>query len=114
MKYVLLIGMLVVFACDRGTSDRADNTKNNADRAGYTAQDQSESPGDRDISQKVRSAVVRDDLSMNARNVKIITTGGVVTLRGPVASDEEKTRVAALAEKTDGVKRVDNQLEVNK
>ena len=44
--------------------------------------------------------------------MKIITNGGVVTLRGPVASAEEKTMVAKKAEKINGVDKVDNQLEV--
>jgi len=46
--------------------------------------------------------------------VKIITNGGVVTLRGPVASADEKTMVAKKAENITGVSKVDNQLEVAK
>jgi hyperosmotically inducible periplasmic protein len=46
--------------------------------------------------------------------VKIITSGGVVTLRGPVASSEEKMAVAKKVEKINGVRRVDNQLEIAK
>ncbi len=51
---------------------------------------------------------------MNAKNVKIITQDGVVTLRGPVKSAEEKAMIASVAQKTGGVKRVDNQLEVER
>ena len=51
---------------------------------------------------------------MNAHNVKIITRDGVVTLRGPVENASEKTSVAAKAQKVAGVKRVDNQLEIEK
>ena len=53
-----------------------------------------------------------DALSMTAKNVKIITRGGVVTLRGPVKSDKEKTEIAQLAQRIEGVKQVDNQLEI--
>ena len=51
---------------------------------------------------------------MNAHNVKIVTKGGVVTLRGPVENASEKASVAAKAKKVAGVKRVDNQIEIEK
>ena len=51
-------------------------------------------------------------LSTNAHNVKIITTDGVVTLRGPVKSAAEKATIAAKAQQVAGVSRVDNQLEI--
>ncbi len=53
-----------------------------------------------------------DTLSVTAKNVKIITANAVVTLRGPVKNDKEKTDIVMIAQGTDGVKRVDNQLEV--
>jgi osmotically-inducible protein OsmY len=46
--------------------------------------------------------------------VKIISVIVVVTLRGPVKSTQEKTEIAAIAQKVDGVKRIDNQLEIAK
>ena len=94
-----------------------DNTKKNEgdDRPGaVTAQDQGGSEQDRTITQQVRQAVVKDDsLSTAAKNVKIVTIEGVVTLRGPVKSNEEKTTLASFAQNVEGVKRVDNQLEVD-
>ena len=51
-------------------------------------------------------------MSVNAHNVKIITKNGVVTLRGPVKSPEEKDTIAAKAKQVAGVKNVDNQLEI--
>lgn len=93
-----------------------DNTGSNArDRSGstLTTGDQSNSKQDLAITQEVRKAIVADDkLSTNAHNVKVITDGGVVTLRGPVNSSAEKAKVMAAAEQVAGVKRVDNQLEV--
>jgi hyperosmotically inducible protein len=103
-------------AANSGQGYPADNTGKNArDASGdtLTAGDQPENAGDRDITQGVRKAIVaNDDLSTNAHNVKIITVNGVVTLRGPVNSADEKAKVAATATKVAGVKRVDNQLEV--
>ena len=94
----------------------ADDTgRNTRDRDGttLTADEQSNSKNDVEITRQVRRAIVKDDsLSTSAHNVKIITNGGVVTLRGPVASAEEKTMVAKMAAKVNGVDKVDNQLEI--
>jgi osmotically-inducible protein OsmY len=93
----------------------ADNTgRNERDREldTLTPGDQEENESDRAITQRVRQGVMEQDrLSTNAKNVKIITRDGVVTLRGPVDSAEEKTLVAQIARKTSGVKNVENQLE---
>jgi hyperosmotically inducible protein len=94
----------------------ADNTgKNERDRdtAALTPMDQGGNETDRTITQNIRAGVVKaDDVSMNAKNVKIITIDGVVTLRGPVENVREKKDIAAIAKRVEGVKRIDNQLEV--
>jgi hyperosmotically inducible protein len=94
----------------------ADNTgKNERDRSGsaQTSGDQGGSEADRRVTQQIRKTIVDDPkLSTTAKNVKIITQDGAVTLRGPVKSTQEKTEIAAIAQKADGVKRVDNQLEI--
>jgi osmotically-inducible protein OsmY len=94
----------------------ADNTdKNERDQAvnALTPGDQGESEADRTITQHARQNVIAEDgLSMNAKNVKIITRSGVVTLRGPVASPAEKVSIVRLVQSVDGVKRIDDQLEV--
>ena len=96
----------------------ADNTARNEDKSAVpdaTAQDQSEKEADRTISAAIRKAVVGDDsLSLNAHNVKIITADGVVTLRGPVKNNQEKTSIEAKAKQVAGVSRVENLLEVEK
>ena len=94
----------------------ADNSGTNVrdrDDATKTSGDQAENEADRTISQNIRQAVVADDsVSTNGKNVKIITANGVVTLRGPVKSDQEKTNIGAKAQQVAGVKSVDNQLEI--
>lgn len=94
----------------------ADNTARNARDADGTTllpTDQGSSEQDVAITQRIRQAIVaQDDLSLNARNVKIITIDGVVTLRGPVDSPTEKAAIANLAAQSAGVRRVDDQLEV--
>jgi hyperosmotically inducible protein len=51
-------------------------------------------------------------MSDNARNVKIITNRGQVTLRGPVDTAEEKRLIGGIAIDIALVENVDNQLEV--
>jgi len=121
----LPLATAAVYADDvRGAGDSppaahdADNTGRNArDSKGnkLTPFDQGGSAADREISATIRKALVdNDQLSMNAHNVKIITRNGQVTLRGPVKTASEKTTVANVAAKTNGVKGVNNQLEVER
>jgi len=106
-----------VFAEDKDKDKpAADNTaKNERDSSGdtKTSGDQSNSPEDIKITAAIRRAVVADDsLTMTATNVKIITADGVVTLRGPVKTAAEKTKIGELAKKNAGKAKIDNQLEV--
>ena len=105
------------FAAEEGAEDYpANNTGRNVrdrDDATLTPEDQSEKKEDRELSQKIRSAVVDDDsLSMKAHNVKIITVDGRVTLRGPVENERERKLVAQKALEIAGAGKVNNQLEV--
>ena len=95
----------------------ADNTGKNVRDRGETVTptDQGGSAADRELTANIRKAIVDDDnLSMNAKNVKIVTRDGQVTLRGPVKSTEEKAAIEAKATQVAGVKRVDNQLEIER
>ena len=104
-----------VLAADEKKND-ADNTgKNERDRDHQTLTpgDQSERPVDRQLSQTIRQAVMKEkSLTMTAKNVKIITAKGRVTLHGPVNTAEEKAKIAQLAKGAAGKVPVDNQLEV--
>ena len=106
------------YAEDKNSAGKpaADNTaKNERDASGdtKTSGDQSESPEDIKVTAAIRRAIVADDsLSMTATNVKIITADGKVTLRGPVKTAAEKTKIAQLAKKNAGKATINNQLEV--
>src|ERR1700726_1331412 len=93
-----------------------DNTKvNQRDRnkTEPTADQQKENQPDREIARKIRRSIVQDkSLSTYAHNVKIIAQNGIVTLKGPVRSDEEKTAVEAKASEIAGADKVTSQLEV--
>jgi hyperosmotically inducible protein len=97
-------------------SPEADNTaRNERDRSGETktSGDQSNSSGDIKTTAAIRRAVVKDSsLSTMAKNVKIITANGVVTLRGPVKTGEEITKIAKLAKSVSPTTKIVNQLEV--
>jgi hyperosmotically inducible protein len=94
----------------------ADNTAvNERDSTGATTTpvDQGQNETDLGITAKIRQAIVDDKaLSVNAQNVKIITNAGVVVLRGPVKSDQEKATIENKAKQVAGVTRVDNQIEI--
>ena len=78
-----------------------------------TADQQSNAASDRATTQKIRKALIADkSLSTYAHNVKIITSSGAVTLKGPVTSEEEKQQVASLATQAAGTDKIDNQLTV--
>ena len=94
----------------------ADNTgKNVRDRsdAAVTPTDQAENEADRTLTHRIRQAVVDDDsLSTNAKNVKIISQSGAVTLRGPVKNEEERKKIVSKAQQIAGEKNVHNQLKI--
>src|SRR5690242_6184084 len=73
-------------AADEKT-DRDNTAMNQRDRSGETktSGDQSNNSTDLKTTQAVRQALMKDsDLSMTAKNIKVITANGQVTLRGPV------------------------------
>src|SRR5687768_2145648 len=78
-----------------------DNTgRNTRDRSGQnlTPGDQSNSSGDLELTKNIRQSIVKDSsLSSTAKNVKVISTQGKVTLRGPVNSPEEKMKIGRAA-----------------
>jgi hypothetical protein len=95
-----------------------DNTKvNERDRSSnaLTPMDQGNSESDLKLTQSIRRAVMADKaLSFTAKNVKIITKDGKVTLRGPVKTAEERAAIEADARNAAGSASIDNQIEVKK
>lgn len=66
-----------------------------------------------EITRLIRRELVKDSgLSTNAKNVKIITENGKVTLRGPVRTTGERMKVESYAKKIAGSRSVMNDLEV--
>jgi hyperosmotically inducible periplasmic protein len=105
---------LAAMAADDKT--KPDNTAiNERDRSGetQTSGDQSNSSADLKITQAIRQALMKDsELSTSAKNIKIITNNGQVTLRGPVRNAQEKAKIDQLARSAAGGAKIDDQLDV--
>lgn len=117
--YIVGLSAFIV-GCADGVNTSAppakDNTAiNERDEDGHTATpaDQSNEQPDIDLTAKIRASVLEiEDLSVNGRNVKIISNDGNVILRGPVATAAEKDRIGEVAVRIAGDGHVTNELEV--
>ena len=113
LALLLTLGLTQARAQD---STAPDNTKvNDRDRnkTEPTADQQKESRPDREIARGIRRSIVQDkSLSTYAHNVKIVSQNGIVTLKGPVRSEEEKSAIEAKAAEIAGKDKVTSQLEV--
>ncbi len=134
MRYFTFVALLVLSTCgcteayrsstdgvsgnrttpSNQTDDRDNSAVNVRDResTAKTPLDQNENKQDISITADIRKRVVDTKMSTNAQNVKIITQNGIVTLRGPVKSADEKKRIEEIARTVAGVDKVDSQLEI--
>ena len=120
LAHFLLLGSLGLLWAQQDTSPAqdqpADNTKvNQRDRSASepTADRQKENPSDRQLARQIRKALMKDkSLSTYAHNVKVITQNGMVTLKGPVKSEEEKQAVETKAAQVAGADKVTSQIQV--
>lgn len=115
-KSYLFLGLLALsgsmLATVASPAQAPDNTANNKQHD-VTADQQSNTASDRVITQKIRKSITADkSLSTYAHNVKVITTNGQVTLKGPVKSDDEKQQIASKAAEVVDPSHIDNQLTV--
>ena len=112
---LLAVGTLAM-AQDATPAPAPDNTKmNSRDRnpGQATADQQKENRSDRDLTREIRRSIMQDkSLSTYAHNVKIISQNGMVTLKGPVRSEDEKNMVESKASEIAGKDKVTSQLEV--
>lgn len=97
------------------TNADATNTGNNKDyKVAPVADDQAKgTKKDVEITRLIRREITKNDsLSTNAKNVKIITLNGTVTLRGPVNSQEEVAMITEAAQRHAVNNQVTSELEV--
>jgi len=83
-----------------GPGEASPETKQKVSNAGLTG--------------KVKSALATDVGLKTLRGVDVDSDNGVVTLKGHVDSNDTKKRAEAVAKKVEGVKSVNNQLNIRK
>ena len=117
--FLIIIFCSAAFGCGEMGDNRAavpDNTAvNERDRnvGEVTADQQTESQTDRELTAAIRKSVMADEsLSTYAHNVKIISQDGEVTLKGPVRSNEERTSIVAIAVAASDESRVNDEMSV--
>lgn len=112
----LWLGTSAVAGAQDTQSTPPDNTKmNQGDQkpGAVTADQQKMNPGDHETTKQIRRAIEKDkSLSSYGHNVKVITQNGMVTLKGPVRSEEEKQAIEAKARQVAGPDNVTDNLEV--
>lgn len=86
--------------------------KRDRDHQTLTPMDQKNNASDLKITQEIRQALMKGDFSTDAKNIKVITRNGVVTLRGPVKTAAELENISVLVKPMPGIKSIDNQLQV--
>jgi osmotically-inducible protein OsmY len=93
-----------------------DNSKTNKvdpSSATATADTQSNTSADIDLTKRIRQSLMADkSLSTYAHNVKIVTNGGRVTLNGVVRSAAEKSSVEMKAADIAGKENVTSDLKI--
>jgi osmotically-inducible protein OsmY len=113
---VACLGLPAVVEAQSQPAPKPDNSKvNQRDRRPEqaTADQQKNNPADLEITQRIRKALTADkSLSTYAHNVKVITQGGKVTLKGPVRSADEKKAVELKAAEVAGAENITNQITV--
>jgi osmotically-inducible protein OsmY len=105
---------LTALAADQKV-DSNNTAINQRDRSGETktSGDQSNTSADLQITQAIRRGLMKDEnLSSDAKNIKVITDNGQVTLRGPVNSPQEKKKVEQIAKSVAGGAQIVDQLDV--
>lgn len=110
----------IFVGCNSDTASKENKDRDNtavntrdANSKTITPMDQSNDSSDIKQVAAIRKAVLDiKDISTNGRNVKIITSGGKVTLRGPVDSTAERDAITQTVEKQVGAENVTNELEV--
>jgi hyperosmotically inducible periplasmic protein len=98
---------------DKTKPDNTAINERDRSRETQTSGDQSNSSADLKITQAIRQALMKDsELSTTAKNIKIITNNGQVTLRGPVKNAQEKAKIDQLARSAASGAKIDDQLDV--
>ena len=107
------VSVAAMAADDKTKPDNTAINERDRSRETQTSGDQSNSSADIKTTQAIRQALMKDsELSTTAKNIKIITNNGQVTLRGPVKNAQEKAKIDQLARSAAGGAKIVDQLDV--
>ena len=116
---VLLAAVVPVAACNYAYSDKdATDSRATTTPAGDSAVATSGTlpargvADDSTVTSRIQAKFFLDQ-TIKGRRIDVDTHGGIVTLRGDVASDNERAQALLLARTTEGVERVEDALTVN-
>ena len=118
LKFHPLVGIvgLTLSFCVAHADIAADNSRmNQRDRsaAEVTADNQSSNKQDVEITRQIRRRIIQDKaMSIYAQNIKIISSNGLVTLKGPLKNDRELHKILIEAKRVAGTANVINELEI--
>lgn len=111
---VVALGLVPEFAraTDQSVTDKMKETATTAaEKTKETAKSAGKELSDSWITLKTKLALLADE-KVDSTDVSVATKGGVITLRGKVATDEAKQAAEADAMKIEGAKKVVNHLVV--
>ncbi len=118
-KIAVLAGLLlslstgIALANDAPKADNSEQNKGATRNDAVTAEKQGNRKSDVEALAEIRKTIVgTDGLSMDAKNAKILFSKGRVTLKGPVTSEDEKSKLEELAKACAGVTSVKNMLTI--
>ncbi|GBG15024.1 transporter [Novimethylophilus kurashikiensis] len=96
-------------ACNKPSGNNASDGANpSSDKSTVTAK-----MDDAGITAKVKSALIADS-DVKGLQINVDTSNGVVTLKGEAENQAQIDKAVAIAQKTDGVSNVVNQLTIKK
>lgn len=118
-QIAFLITLAISFVMANGAVAKTPEADNSAQNKGavskeaVTADKQKNDKADVKILAEIRRAIEKEKgLSVDAKNVKVLFSDGLATLRGPVESEEEKAKIEQIAKGCAGVSEVKNQISI--
>ncbi|RYZ89492.1 MAG: BON domain-containing protein [Proteobacteria bacterium] len=113
--HLTAVCLALLFSSNPATAIDSVQNESSARQAprGMTAEQQWGNVRDMELTRKIRQILMRDrTLSASAKNVKIISQNGKVTLKGLVRTGDEEAAVLSHAQSIAGPGQVDDQLDI--
>jgi hyperosmotically inducible periplasmic protein len=110
MKKLIAVAVAAAFAVPAFAQQKLPDAQDRAENR----REVSKSAAGAALTTKVKTALARDEGMRTMTSIDVDSEDGVVTLKGKVDSADAKKKAEAIAKKVDGVKRVKNELRVEK